>query len=146
MRLHYPTPNKHLLFSIRVSTLAVACMLVLAGCKEAPPPTPKTVGTTTPNDHTMVENFTDTWVGQWNGPEGTFLKIDGVRGLYTITIQNLDGPNTYEGKSIDHRIRFMRNDREAYIQATDGAGTGMKWLAEKQNCLIIRAGEGFCRD
>jgi hypothetical protein len=130
----------------RALTIVAACCFTLLGCKESAPPAPTTYGTTTPNDHTTFENFTDTWAGQWNGPEGTFLKIDGRRGVYTLTIQNLDGPSTYEGKSVDHRIRFMRNDREAYIQATDGAGTGMKWLAEKQNCLVIRAGEGFCRD
>lgn len=129
-----------------ITTVIAVSMLALLGCKENAPPAPVAVGTTTPNDHTLVENYTDTWAGQWNGPEGTFLKIDGSRGVYKLTIQGLDGANSYDGKSVEQRIRFMRNDREAYIQATDGAGTGMKWLADKQNCLIIRAGEGFCRD
>ena len=133
-------------FAKRANMALIASLFALPGCQESTPPSPRPVGTTTPNYHTLVENFTDTWAGQWNGPEGTFLKIEGTRGVYTLTIQGLDGANTYEGRSKEQRIRFMRNDREAYIQATDGAGTGMKWLADKQNCLVISAGEGFCRD
>ena len=32
------------------------------------------------------------------------------------------------------------------ITATDGEATGMKWLLDKQNCLTVRSGEGYCRD
>lgn len=32
------------------------------------------------------------------------------------------------------------------IRATNGPGTGMKWLADKRNCFVIRPGEGFGRD
>jgi hypothetical protein len=31
------------------------------------------------------------------------------------------------------------------LRATDGAGTGMKWLADKTDCLVVAPGEGFCR-
>jgi len=32
------------------------------------------------------------------------------------------------------------------IRATDGAGTGMKWLADRKDCLVVTVGsEGFCR-
>jgi hypothetical protein len=35
---------------------------------------------------------TDGWLGRWNGPEGTFLMLEGDNGLYEVTIRNLDGP------------------------------------------------------
>jgi hypothetical protein len=89
---------------------------------------------------------TDNWLGQWNGPEGTFLKLTGSNGKYEIIIQNLDGPQTYTGVSVNNEIQFKRNGVIEKIHATNGAETGMKWLSEKQNCLTIHYGEGFCRD
>lgn len=87
----------------------------------------------------------DKWLGQWTGPEGTFLKLEGGAGQYTITIQNLDGPQTYKGSAEGSGIRFERSGVTEHIRATDGAGTGMKWLSDKSDCLTIRAGEGYCR-
>ncbi len=89
---------------------------------------------------------TDKWLGQWNGPEGTFLRLAGGAGNYEITIQNLDGPRTFKGTAIDGQIRFERDGVTESIRATDGVQTGMKWLREKANCLTVRSGEGYCRD
>jgi hypothetical protein len=89
---------------------------------------------------------TDKWLGQWNGPEGTFLKLSGGEGKYEVIIQNLDGPKTYSGISLDNRIQFERNGVLERIRASNGEETGMKWLSEKQNCLTINRGEGFCKD
>lgn len=89
---------------------------------------------------------TDKWIGQWNGPEGTFLRLEGGKGKYEITIQDLDGPRTYQGTSAGNQVQFERNGATETIRATNGAETGMKWLSEKSNCLTIRPGEGYCRD
>ncbi len=89
---------------------------------------------------------TDAWVGKWNGPEGTFLNIEGNKGVYTVTIQNLDGPKQFEGKTLGDRISFIRDGIGETIHVSDGKDIGMKWLADKKNCLMIREGEGFCRD
>ncbi len=89
---------------------------------------------------------TDAWLGQWNGPEGTFLRLEGGGGRYDITIQDLDGPRIYQGVSVGEQIHFRRNGAAESIRATNGVETGMKWLADKTNCLTIRAGEGFCRE
>ena len=89
---------------------------------------------------------TDQWRGQWTGPEGTFLRIEGGQGKYEITVQNLDGPRTFAGAASGDGIRFERDGVTETIHPTDGAGTGMKWLSEKSNCLTIRPGEGYCRD
>ena len=88
----------------------------------------------------------DQWRGQWNGPEGTFLRIPGAKGEYQIIIQNLDGPRTFSGSAVDHQIHFQRDGVQESIRATNGAATGMKWLLDKSNCLTIRSGEGYCRD
>ena len=89
---------------------------------------------------------TDRWLGRWIGPEGTFLLLEGGNGTYEVTIQNLDGPRRFQGTAVGDQIEFDRDGVKESLRATDGAGTGMKWLSDKANCLTIRLGEGFCRD
>jgi hypothetical protein len=113
--------------------------------KTVPPPEPEVIPQRAVSN-TVFLSLTDTWIGEWRGPEGTMLKISGAEGRYRIAITNLDGTKTYSGNSVNNRIVFMRDGKEKQIQATDGLGTGMKWLSEKSNCLTIAAGEGFCRD
>lgn len=86
------------------------------------------------------------WNGRWTGPEGTFLEIEGDPAGYRITIRNLDGPRTFPGSAAGTQIQFERDGVKEVIRATNGADTGMKWLAEKSDCLTVRAGEGYCRD
>jgi hypothetical protein len=125
---------------ITLSMLVSAC-----SDEKITPPRPETETQATVTENIAL-GITDSWIGEWKGPEGTMLNIDGAEGLYNIIITNLDGPTTYQGKSINNRIVFMRDGIEKQIQATDGVGTGMKWLSEKTNCLTIQSGEGFCRD
>jgi hypothetical protein len=47
---------------------------------------------------------------------------------------------------VEAGIEFVRGGNTEVIHATDGVGTGMKWLVDKNNCLVVRPGEGFCRD
>ena len=88
----------------------------------------------------------DNWLGKWGGPEGTFLQLAGGNGKYEVTIQNLDGPRTFQGNAVGDQIEFERNGMKESLRATNGAATGMKWLSEKSNGLTVRAGEGYCRD
>jgi hypothetical protein len=88
----------------------------------------------------------DTWLGTWTGPEGTFLRLDGGKGTYDITIQNLDGPRRFLGSALNGHIEFERDGIKEVIRATNGTDTGMKWLADKSNCLTVRLGEGYCRE
>jgi hypothetical protein len=88
----------------------------------------------------------DQWLGKWNGPEGTFINLAGSNGKYEVTIQNLDGPRTFQGKAVGDRVEFERDGVKETVRATNGTDTGMKWLSEKKNCLTVRASEGFCRD
>lgn len=95
---------------------------------------------------TAAVPVTDQWLGKWTGPEGTFLQLAGVDGKYEITIQNLDGPRSFQGSAAGHAVVFERDGQKESLRATNGAETGMKWLSEKTNCLTVRAGEGYCRD
>ena len=94
---------------------------------------------------TRPDPATDQWLGQWNGPEGTFLRVDGGKGKYEITLQNLDGPQVFHGVAAGDRIKFDRHGVEEFLRATNGEATGMKWLSEKSDCLTVRPGEGYCR-
>lgn len=89
---------------------------------------------------------TDTWLGKWRGPEGTFLEVSGGNGNYDIIIQDLDGPKQYRGTSNGDHILFERDGAAETIHASNGTDTGMKWLAEKSDCLKVSVGEGWCRD
>lgn len=141
---------------LRLVTLA-ACLAagLLTGC-DAPSPTPPSAPSAPPATvpaapaatATPAAAATDAWIGQWTGPEGTFLRIEraDVPGRYTITIRDLDQARRYEGQADGSLIRFDRDGSQATIQAGDGDATGMKWLAGKRDCLIIATGEGYCRD
>ena len=116
--------------------------MLLTACDDKA--TPSTSNTASSTVATPIA--TDAWLGKWNGPEGTFLEISGGNGNYTITIQDLDGPKQFQGKSNGNEISFKRNGATETIQPSNGADTGMKWLAEKSDCLRVRLGEGWCKD
>lgn len=94
----------------------------------------------------VADSVPEAWMGRWTGPEGTLLDLSRSGGVYTVKITSLDGPATYEGKGVGDHIEFQRDGKLETIRATNGQETGMKWLAEKTNCLTIRQSEGFCRD
>jgi hypothetical protein len=119
-------------FAPTVIAALILLPLVMGGCSKQSP-------------DVVAPPATDKWLGQWNGPEGTFLRLEGGQGKYRVTIQNLDGPRTFAGNASGEQIKFERDGVAETIRATDGAATGMKWLADKSNCLTIRAGEGYCR-
>src|SRR5262245_33142583 len=110
---------------------SMAVLVLLAGCAREPAP---------------AAPDWSAWQGRWTGPEGTFLEIAKNGDRYVITIQNLDGPSTFEGTAAAKGIQFVRHGTPELLHATDGPGTGMKWLQDKKDCLTVRPGEGFCRD
>ena len=126
------------------SVVVIAAALLLVGCgqrgADAVQEKPVERGPA------AVDQVAKQWLGNWNGPEGTWLRIAAGDGSYDVTIQNLDGPRSFQGNAIDAGIELERDGVKEVIHATDGAGTGMKWLSEKSNCLTVRPGEGYCRD
>lgn len=91
---------------------------------------------------------TDAWIGKWVGVEGLALDIGpgAAPGRYRLNVSLLDGANDYEGTADGDVIRFTRDGAGETIRKASGAETGLKWLADKKDCLMIQAGEGFCRD
>lgn len=141
----------------------IALVLLLSACKApAPPevssasaapeapaaPMAEVVASATPKPAPpqALLPVAEAWVGKWTGPEGTFLELTEDGGAYTVTIQSLDGPATYDAEAIDDRVEFQRDGKLETIRASTGEQTGMKWLLEKKDCLTIKTGEGFCRD
>jgi len=90
--------------------------------------------------------FADSWLGKWNGPEATYLDIRGGKGVYQVTIRNLDAARTFDASATGDGITFQRDGVKEVIKATNGEATGMKWLADKQHCLTVKPGEGYCKD
>ncbi len=116
----------------------------------APPvvPTPTAGATPTP-----VASASDTpvdtarYLGRWTGVEGMFLVVapspDGV----TLDMQyDLDHRATFAGTVGADGIAFIRGGIAETLRPGDGAATGLKWLADKRDCLVVRTGEGYCRD
>ena len=139
------------------ATISLAALLLLGACARG-----EQAG---PIDNAVADNFsvedkigadnaivsvlpTDAWVGKWVGVEGLVLDIQpsGEHGRYVLSVTLLDGTNSYEGTADGSVIRFTRNGRPESVRSATGDETGLKWLAGKQNCLMIQQGEGFCRD
>jgi len=92
-----------------------------------------------------VEDGFGKWLGKWTGPEGTSLEIARRGDQFAVTIRSLDGVETFEGAGKGDRILFTRAGKAESIRAGSGQDTGMKWLLDKKNCLVVKTGEGYCR-
>jgi hypothetical protein len=133
-----------------------ACLLTLpigvSGCKQPSPSDtesnkqqiPAATQSTTATASTVKSP--NTWLGRWNGPEDTYLQLSKTGDQFTVMIKDLDGITTYPAEPDGDRIRFVRSGKVEFITAGDGQAAGMKWLLDKKHCLLIRKGEGWCRD
>lgn len=91
------------------------------------------------------------YVGQWKGPEGTLLTITPASGgddahRFDVAIRDLDRTRHFSGTLEDDGVHIERDGKNLIIHQGNGQETGMKWLADKQNCLVVDANEGYCRD
>jgi hypothetical protein len=131
-------------------TKKILPLALLGACSEKAPkaadPAPVAEPATVAAPAVQPVQPTSKLLGQWNGPEGTYLLVAGTSGKYAITIADLDGPRTFQGNGLGDTIEFERDGKRHTLRATDGAATGMKWLSDKKNCVTVEAGEGFCRD
>jgi hypothetical protein len=128
--------------------LLVLMTVAIVGCESRVQPANSPSGTMPSfnSKPAAPNNVMDQWLGKWIGPEGTFLVLAKNSNQYVVEIHSLDGAATYEGTVVGDRIEFHRGGKSESIHAGNGQDTGMKWLLDKKNCLIIRTGEGFCRD
>jgi hypothetical protein len=96
---------------------------------------------------TKVNRFAS-WAGRWNGVEGMYVDIKALGGgQYQLEMQhNLDEAATYMGQDDEHGIRFVRKGVPLMLYPTSGDEIGLKYLAGKKDCLIVKQYEGYCRD
>ena len=113
-----------------------------------PPPVlpPPEMAPAEPVANDLGTAIADGWVGEWKGPEGTSLVITKEQVGYQVVVTNLDGPRTFAGVGAQDVLQFERDGVTETVHAGDGPATGMKWLADKKDCLVVKPGEGYCRD
>ena len=138
---------------LRITVIVI--MVLMTACQDhnqSPAgPSPTVPGSSAPTSPTTApaasaNNVTDRWLGHWNGPKGTYLLLSKSDDQYVVKIRSLDGPAIHEGVAAGDRIEFNRDGKTESIRAGSGKETGMKWLLEKRDCLIIKQSEGFCRE
>lgn len=145
-----------------------ALLLAMAACK--PAPVDETAASNAPanatadavvNDMTAQENgaagnlagaeATAGWSGRWLGPEGLFLDIAPAKDKAPVAFDlrlkdTLDREESYIATLKDGALMFTRDGKVEQIRPGAGPETGFKYLADKQDCLIIQPGkEGYCR-
>lgn len=139
------------LHSIACTLVALAAAALLAACNrtaESPPPPLASAPAAPINVPAVPTQATDAWLGKWVGVEGLALEVSrgAEPGLYRLQVTLLDGTHSYEGRAEGNVIRFTRNGQPETLRAVTGDETGLKYLAGKKNCLMIKTAEGFCRD
>ncbi|MFN4357417.1 hypothetical protein [Sphingopyxis alaskensis] len=136
---------------------AASAAMLLTGCEkaEAPAPAETTTTETVPvetvaaaeADATAPHRFAS-WTGKWTGVEGMYATITPAGpGQYKLEMQSdLDTRGTYDGTDSEHGIQFTRGGEDLTLRRASGDETGLKYLAGKTECLIVKPGEGYCRD
>ena len=128
---------------------AISCLLVSA-CKkvEEVPVADATEAVTVPEQTVTAMVDVADWAGKWTGPEGLYVIVTpGTEGKIALEMQSdLDTKGSYEGTATADGISFKRGDEMLMLKQATGDQTGLKYLAGKKNCLMVKSGEGFCRD
>lgn len=92
----------------------------------------------------------DPFAGRWTGPEGLYAQITpaAAASSYRVEMQyTLDDKGNFTATRDGDALKMTRNGQAVTIKPGTGDETGMKWLAGKQDCLVVIAGsEGYCRD
>jgi hypothetical protein len=139
---------------------SAAALVLLAGCEKAEAPAPTDTTTTeVPVETAPAESAAATdpaaaphrfasWAGKWAGVEGMYVTITPAEpGKYKLEMQSdLDTKGTYDGEDSEHGIQFTRGGEKLSLTRASGDETGLKYLAGKTQCLIVKTGEGYCRD
>lgn len=86
------------------------------------------------------------YVGRWTGPEGTSLEVVARQHDYEVTLSGTSTPGVFTGTVNGNAMQIERNGETQLIRHTTGAKTGVKYLADKLDCVSVSNGEGYCRD
>lgn len=90
--------------------------------------------------------------GKWIGPEGLVAVIKPRPGTPLFDIDMVwglddDAKGTFTGTPVEHGIAITRNGKQEIIRPSTGEMTGMKWLADKKDCIVLVENEqAWCRD
>lgn len=143
---------------------SAAALVLLAGCEKAEAPAPAPTDATTtevPVETVPAEGAEATdpataphrfasWAGKWTGVEGMYATITTAEpGKYKLEMQagtDDSTKGTYDGEDSEHGIKFKRGTEVLSLRRGNGDETGLKYLAGKKECLIVKQGEGYCRD
>lgn len=91
------------------------------------------------------------WQGLWIGVEGLFVFVSvGAPGEYTLEMMgktdDMKDNITILGRDAEGGIEFERDGKTLLLRSAAGQETGLKWLEDKKQCLMVAESEGFCRD
>ncbi len=85
------------------------------------------------------------YMGTWTGAKGATLKILPNGAAYTLTIADASGRHDYPAAVKDGTLTFDRDGATLTLTKGDGTATGDSDLKGKHDCIIVAAGEGYCR-
>lgn len=151
-RTRFRRPDLEEFMSMKKRTVAAVMVGLYSALAACSPSAQKDPGADAaqPAVPTQAEALPDhaDWAGKWTGVEGMFLEIVPSRdGTYSLTMQSdLDTLGTYEGRDTAGGIAFERGGKELLLTPASGDETGLKYLAGKDDCLMVANGEGYCRD
>lgn len=118
----------------------ILAAVLLAGCSRAPSPAPQP--RPTPSAMVAARDLT----GRWTGVEGMVLDVKREAERYLLTMQyDLDHRGTFPAQARGDALVFERDGRQLTLRPTNGTATGLRYLADKKDCLTVAPGEGYCR-
>ena len=85
------------------------------------------------------------FMGKWTGAKGATLTIVPNGTAYTITIADSAGSHDYPATVTDRTLSFQRDGSSYTLTRGDGTATGDPDLKGKHTCIIVAAGEGYCK-
>jgi hypothetical protein len=97
---------------------------------------------------TAVPAAPDALLGRWIGVEGMYLVVapGTAPGRYALEMQwDLDHRGRFAGTRAGDAIVFTRDGAQRTLRRTTGTATGLRYLADKSDCLTVMPGEGYCR-
>lgn len=85
------------------------------------------------------------YMGTWTGATGATLKIVPNGTAYTLTLSDGKTGHDYAGTVKDGALTFDRDGSTYTLTKGDGTATGQGELKGKHDCVIVAAGEGYCK-
>ena len=133
----------------------IVALVGLAGCSGGQDDVPRNVTMVEPRPAVASSSAQpsprDGYVGHFVGVEGMFLDVEATPEphRYKLTMQwDLDHRGTFyaEQRPLELQLDFVREGKWLGLMPTTGDRTGLKYLSGKKDCLMVKKGEGYCRD